>query len=83
MTLNEFNALNGEEQAKKAWEGVFLDLRTSGNQSILLFDSGGFYVELYYEHRLNQIVRLRPFRSTKPLSPYLDLMNIEELDMLH
>jgi hypothetical protein len=82
MTLNEFKGLNEEQQAHKVWDGVFLDLRTNANQSILLFDLGGFYVEVYYEHNQNQIVRLTPFRSTNPLMPYLNLMNIKELESL-
>jgi len=82
MTLNEFIILNEEQQAKTAWEGVFLDLRTNGNQSILLFDLGIFYVELYYEHARNEIVKVMPFNSTEALGPYLDLIKIDEIESL-
>ena len=82
MILNEFNALSEYQQANKVWDGVFLDLRTNASHSILLFDLGGFYVEVYYEHNSNQIVRVKSFKSTKLLTPYLDQMNIKVLDIL-
>ena len=79
MSLNEFITLNEDQQAKTAWEGVFLDLRTSGNHSILLFGLGNFYAELYYEHARNEIVKVISFNSTDALGPYLDLIKIDEI----
>lgn len=80
MTLYDFKTLNEQQQANAAWDGVFLDLRTEKNYNVLLYDLGGFYVEVYYSSVLNKIIKLRPFQSVQPLQPYLDGFNTEELD---
>jgi hypothetical protein len=82
MTLYQFRSLSEEQQANSVWDGVFLDLRTHNDCNVLLYDLGGFYVEVYYLPILNKIIKLRPFKSVKPLEPYLDQLNTEELDNL-
>ena len=82
MSLNEFIILNEEQQAETAWTGIFLDLRTDGIHSILLFDLGSFYAELYYEHTRSEIEKVMSFNSTDALGPYLDLIKIDEIENL-
>jgi hypothetical protein len=80
MTLYEFRSLTEEQQAEAVWNGVFLDLRAYLGLNILLYAIDEFYVEVYYSPSLNKIEGLRPFRSTKPLEPYLAQFNTDELD---
>lgn len=56
--------------------------RLDGDTYILLYELGGFYVEVYYSMRDNKIARLKPFKITSDLAPYLDQINIGELDCL-
>jgi hypothetical protein len=82
MTLYEFRLLDMNEQTNLVWDGVFLDVRIKLPLSILLYDLGGFYVEVHYNSMKNGIVRLRSFKSTSCLQPYLDQLTTEELNDL-
>jgi hypothetical protein len=79
MTLYEFRSLNKDQQAVAAWQGTFLDSRFDGVHDILLYDLGGFYVEVLYSPEQNKIKEFRPFKSTTPLNPYLDRMQSDDL----
>jgi hypothetical protein len=82
MTLYEFIALTDGEQANAVWNGTFLDIRTDRNCKVLLYDLGNFYVEVTYSPSIKEITRLRPFKTTALLQPYLDQMESKELDEL-
>jgi hypothetical protein len=82
MTLYQFQSLDIQEQANAVWDGTYLEHRTNNGFRIVLYDLGGFYVEVYYAPDENKIIKLRPFKSTSPLQPYLDRMNSDELKKL-
>jgi len=82
MTLHEFRGLTENEQADLAWAAVFLDVRAEGSHSVLLYAIDEFYVEVYYSPSLNKIEKLRAFKSTRPLQPYLDQLSSGEFDTL-
>lgn len=77
MTLNEFDQLDEMEQAEAIWEGVFIDTRKDNEHNILLYQIDAFYVEVYYHNELNVIRRLRSFKSTTELEPYLRKINLD------
>ena len=79
MTIKEFAVLDFANQIDTAWNGVFLDVIAVGERNNLLFDMGGFYVELHYGPSINEIIGLRCFRATNHLMPYLDEITIGEL----
>ena len=72
MKMYELRQLSKDEQAKAAWHGVFLDVRTENDLYVLLYYVDEIYVEIYYSTVLNEIVKFQPFKSSKPLQPYLD-----------
>ena len=76
MKMYEFRQLSKEEQANVTWAGVFLDVRTEDDLYILLYYVDEIFVEIYYSSATNEIVKLRPFKSSKPLQPYLDNMEM-------
>jgi hypothetical protein len=82
MTYSQFITLNYKAQATRVWDGVFLGDRRVRDNYILLYELGGFYVEVYYSMTLHQIVRIRPFKVTTLLGPYLDQMTFESLNKL-
>lgn len=82
MKFYHFIALDNETKTNAVWDGVLLSDRLDWDTYILLYDLGGFYVEVYYSMSLNRMVRLRPFKVTTDLSPYLDQISISELDNL-
>jgi hypothetical protein len=79
MTLYEFLSFDDLGQANAVWDGTFLTSRIEGILALNLYDLGGFYVEVFYNTVENRIERLRPFRKTDVLSPYLNQFNIDDL----
>lgn len=79
MTLYQFRALDINEQASAVWGGTFLDSRVEAIYDVHLYNVGDFYVEVYYSNKLNEIVKIRPFRYTSLIQPYLDRININQL----
>jgi len=82
MKFYHFIALGNETKTNAIWGGSMLADRLDGDTYILLYELGGFYVEVYYSMRDNKIARLKPFKITSDLAPYLDQINIGELDCL-
>ena len=65
------------KQVEATWEkGVHLSTRFDGVQAILLWQIDAFYVEIFYDQLDNTIEKLRSFRSTIPLRPYLKQIDI-------
>jgi hypothetical protein len=79
MKFYHFIALDIEAKTTAVWGGTLLSDRLDGDTYILLYELGGFYVEVYYSMSLNRMVRLKPFKITSDLSPYLDQISIGEL----
>jgi hypothetical protein len=77
MTLFQFKQLEMNEQAQITWhKGVHLSTRFTGMHAILLWQIDAFYVEIFYNRLDDKIERLRSFRSTIPLRPYLSEIDI-------
>lgn len=82
MKFYHFIALDNDTKTNAVWNGALLCDRLEGDTYILLYELGGFYVEVYYSMSLNRIARLKPFKVTSDLSPYLDQISIEDLSGL-
>jgi len=79
MTLYEYNALNEDEKARATWDSVLVSDREDVDHRILLYQVDAFYVEVYYNKKLNAITKFRSFSSTELLVPYLDKINLIKL----
>ena len=76
LTLYQFNLLNDHLKAEAVWQGTFLDNRGEDQFKVQLYSLGNFYVEVFYEKQNNEIVRIRSFRTTRLLAPYLKKIKI-------
>lgn len=86
MTLFEFNLLeNNCLKADEVWtNGVYLMSRPSPlvpDVEILLYQLPEFYVEIFYNHKANKILRLLSFCSVEYLQPYLSSISLKELSL--
>ena len=80
MNLYDYLKLNFDEQAIEwSGSGKFLVSRFDGIYAVNLYALHGFYVESYYNTHTNSIDRLRSFRSTSQLEPYLHSISIEKM----
>lgn len=72
MTLNEFTELSYRERLQSVSKlAVCVAGRDLPKFKVLLYQLGGFYVEVFYHVKYNYIAELMPFDSTDLLAPYL------------
>jgi hypothetical protein len=80
MTLYQFNALPEDKQLLYVWDcSLHLLSRSVGRSYLNLYAVDGFYVEVRYDARHNQITTCRSFKSTLALEPYLALIDVQRL----
>jgi len=79
MTMNEFNAMDETGQIEAVARSAHISERQAGKYTILLYQIDGFYVEVYYHMKLNDIVGFRSFSNVDQLFPYLSKIDITEL----
>jgi hypothetical protein len=76
MSLSEFRALEEEEKKEAILQGTHIATRYDEYHSILLFQIGSFYVEVFYHLHLQVIRKCRPFNNVNQLCPYLRQIDI-------
>lgn len=59
---------------------VYVGKRKKSKQTVVLFQLHGFYVEVHYEQYRKIIDHLVTTDNTEILQPYLEQINIRELD---
>lgn len=73
MGIYEFNQLPLDGQEKLVREdGIFLTNRLEQNFGFTLYSLFDFYVEVHLNNEINEIEKIRTFKSIEPLTPYLD-----------
>ena len=81
MSLLEFQKNLKDDQPHLIWQnGVFLLMRRCKKHSIMLYDMGAFFAEIWYHLEADKIVIIRSFKNNEFLNPYLDLVNYPDLD---
>jgi hypothetical protein len=77
MDNYEFNALPIGEQANTTWDqGTFLLSIKKGDCSVNLYWLEKFFVEVYYDKQQQRITRIRSFKTSSQLQPYLRKIDI-------
>ena len=80
MTIYQFLALDGREQAEIVWSGEIVANRIEGEYNLILYQIDSFYVEVWYHIEDNDVRKMRSFLSTEQLLPYLNQIDISTLN---
>ena len=81
LSLTEFMDLPQELQFEVLHKhGVYVGKRKIDKQSVVLFQLHGFYVEVYYKQYRKIIDHVITSNSIDILQPYLDQINIRDLN---
>jgi hypothetical protein len=60
-------------------EGQHLATRFDAGQAVLLYHlPAGYFVELWYEPLLNEVVEVKSFVKGRPLEPWAELVTLPE-----
>lgn len=83
MNLLQFRALPKDKQAQfTKQKGVYLFCRTTKYALVKLYQVDCFYVELYYDKKMAFISIVNSFDTTERLQPYLQLLDVSEVQQL-
>jgi hypothetical protein len=82
MALYPLNFLDDSSEDYYILDGVLLAERIAGDSCILLYDLGGFYIEVYCSIDKAEILKLAFFKETSFLEPYLEQISNQEFDRL-
>ena len=81
MDIYEFNHLVLDQQKKLVWQdGIFLTNRKVQNLGLSLYRLFDFYAEVHLNNGTSEIEKIRTFKSVEPLMPYLDEIDLNQLD---
>ncbi|HEU0111629.1 MAG TPA: hypothetical protein VFQ73_12195 [Flavisolibacter sp.] len=80
MKLSEFILLNEDEKKSTVLHrGVLIGKRSDYNCLVFLFQMGSYYVETFCNVENRAIEEFRVFDNVKPLTPYLEMIHIDDL----
>ena len=83
MNLSQFRSLPKDKQALFAKQkGIYLFGRTTKYAFVKLYQVENFYVELYFDKKMAFISIINSFDSTERLQPYLQLLDVSEVEEL-
>jgi hypothetical protein len=83
MTFQQFQALPRDIQRNVVKHcGVFLFGRTGVGVNVMLYQVEGFYVEIYFDEKMSEAIRIRCFEDTQHLEPYLRMVDVSEVQVL-
>lgn len=81
LSLSEFIKLPEELQFKLLHKhGVYVGKRKLGEQTVVLFQLHGFYVEVFYKEYRKVLDRISASDNPDILQPYLDQINVRDLN---
>lgn len=77
IELHTFDILTDIEKTEMVLDnGTFMLKRQDKDHVISLYTLSDFYVEMYYDQKSNRIIKIKSFKSTEPLDPYLGDIDI-------
>lgn len=83
MTFEQFCSLPKDMQRKVVKHyGVFLFGRTGVGVNVMLYQVESFYVEIFFDEKMSEALRIKGFEDTKLLEPYLRQIDVTELQLL-
>lgn len=77
MDLYSFNRLCINERAEFTWNNaMFLDSIKYQNVAFSLYHTKKFYIRIQYDSGFNKITAVNVFKSSKPLDPFIESIDI-------
>lgn len=81
MNLSDFHFMTSDLKAEAVWvHGTFLAIRSEEDYYVALYHMGSFFVEVWYSPQADKITYTIGFRSAVHLQPYLQMIDISELE---
>ena len=81
MELYDFNRCNERQKTALVWAyGEFITVRIDGDCSVCLYHMEKFFAEVWYRVADNTTELVRGFKSNACLEPYLNLVDIRDIN---
>ncbi len=80
LSIHEFRFMPFEKKCDiVTYEGQYLMFRQLGDCKVFLYNTGDFFVEVYYTTKYQKVLMINAFESTRGLEPYLDKISLADL----
>ena len=81
LSFEEYSSLDEDLQTQVlSLDGVYLELtRNARNMNVELYALYNFYVEIFFDRNTEEPLYLKPFKKMKYLDPYLEWVDIAEV----
>ncbi|RDC64623.1 hypothetical protein [Adhaeribacter pallidiroseus] len=80
FNIVQFNRCNQEQKVALVLDqGQFIQIRVSGDYSIVLYAIGKFYAEIWYKTATSKFFMVRGFSNQDMLDPYLETIDLTQL----
>lgn len=80
LSIHEFRFMPFEKKCDiVTYEGQYLMFRQLGDCKVFLYNTGDFFVEVYYTTKYQKVLMINAFESTRGLEPYLDNISLADL----
>ncbi|RYY88379.1 MAG: hypothetical protein EOO15_09210 [Chitinophagaceae bacterium] len=78
---SEYSELSDDEQLRLLHrDGVYIGKQKIDDRMRVLFQLYGFYVEVFYRHYRRDVERLHVTSDAEVLHPYIDQVDVRDLD---
>lgn len=80
LSIHEFRFMPFEKKCDiVTYDGHYLTFRQLGDCKVFLYNTGDFFVEVYYTTKYQKVLMINAFESTRGLEPYLDNISLADL----
>jgi hypothetical protein len=83
MDLYPFNFQDMQGRTALIWKhDTFICFREEGKNTVALYDMGKFFAEVWYNAEMNEIKRVKGFKSLQCLEPYSVAIKITGITLI-
>jgi hypothetical protein len=81
FSISDFRTMSFQKKCDVVtFNGTYLLQRMLGDCKVFLYDTGHFFVEVFYSSRYQKVLMINAFDKPIGLEPYLDEITLEDLD---
>lgn len=80
LTLDDFRISSFEKKCEVVTaHSNYISMRVLGDSKVYLYNTGEFFIEVYYSPSYKQVLMIHAFNDMRSLEPYIDKVSLEDL----
>lgn len=80
LTLDDFRISSFEKKCEVVTsQANYISMRVLGDSKVYLYNTGEFFIEVYYSPSYKQVLMIHAFNDMRSLEPYIDKVSLVDL----